>query len=476
MMRFSLGLLGWLLGLLFGINPAWACARPEDEAPNALLQRLEMAEARIRELEKKQGDPIPVLPEWSESSTLDSSATPPASPVMPSWSVGYDRGFFIRPRDRENSPYELRVNGRMQFRHTVFARDIDTWTDNAGVKRDVTNRNDFEIERGRLEFRGFFIDPQLQFFMNLDSDTDDGHTVIFHDFWINYVFSDAFNLHFGKAFVPGSRDWLNGSLRTRLADRSMATTFFRPDRTLGLWAEGQPWHDVFYRVMIGNGFNTSDLQPDEIDTHLAYSGSMWFNWGEYGQGYSDLEGHEELAAQFGHSFTAANSDGRDASGAPLAEENFVRLSDGTRLTQRGALARGVTIDHFAIYLYSVDAAFKYRGFSCNGEYFFRWIQALRGDGPLTLSRMFDHGFYFDLGYFIIPRKLEINGRIAQIFGAFGDAQEYAGGVNWYFNGTHNCKFTFDVTRLNQNPANNTGVNYRAGDDGLLFRAQLQMAF
>ncbi len=398
-----------------------------------------------------------------------------ASPP-PAWTAGYERGFYIRPADAESAPFELRINGRMQFRHTGFARQVRAWRDNAGVVRPVTDRNDFEIERGRLEFRGTFIDPGLQFFINMDSDTDDGHAVILQDYWVNYRFSPAFDLYVGKAFVPGSRDWLNGGFRMRLADRSMATTFFRPDRTVGIWAMGEPLERLFYRFMVGNGFNTADLKPDAIDTQFVYSGSVWKHFGDYGDGYSDLELHVVPVAQVGHSFTFASDRGRGPGGAPLAEQNFVRLSDGTRLSQVGALAPGITVDHFDIYLYSVDAAFKFCGFSANAEYFFRWLQAIRGDGPLPASKLFDHGFYVEVGCFLVPRRIEINARMSQVSGPLGDGQEYAAGVNWFVNGTHNYRFTLDVTQLKGSPAENSGPNLRAGDDGVLIRSQFQAGF
>jgi hypothetical protein len=421
----------------------------------SLVERLKAAEERIEELERSAANDRLLASDWS---------------------AGYGGGFFIRPVDGKRNPFELMINGRIQFRHTGFARDVTTWTDNAGVIRPVTDRQDFEVERGRLEFAGFLLDPALQFFINLDADTDDGHQVIFHDFWFNYAFSKAFDLHVGKAFVPGSREWLNGSARTRFSDRSMATTFFRPDRSVGVWAIGEPAEGCFYRVMVGNGFDAADLRPEELDEKLVYSGSAWVNFGDYGEGYSDLEWHLAPAAQVGHSFTFAGGGMQESAREPLAEENFVRLSDGTLLTQIGALAPGVTVNDFDIYLYSVDAALKYRGFSVNGEYFFRWLQSISGDGPLPISGFFDHGFSAETGYFLIPKRIEINARMSHVFGPFGDGQEYAGGINWFINATHQWKLTFDVSQLHNVPANNSGPNLRAGDDGMLFRTQLQVAF
>ena len=52
-------------------------------------------------------------------------------------------------------------------------------------------------------------------------DTDDNHRAVAQDFWFNYRFNDLVDLHVGKAFVPGSREWLDGALKMRLGDRSL---------------------------------------------------------------------------------------------------------------------------------------------------------------------------------------------------------------------------------------------------------------
>ena len=137
----------------------------------------------------------------------------------------------------------------------------------------------------------------------------------------------------------------------------------------------------------------------------------------------------------------------------------------------------MTVDQFDIYLYAVDAAMKYRGFSLSGEYYFRWLQGLKGiGGPLPITTLYDHGFYAQAGYFLVPKRVELMAKTSQIFGEFGSASEYAGGLNWFVNGSHNWKFTFDATRVIGSPAQNSGPNYRAGDTGTMFRAQFQAAF
>lgn len=393
--------------------------------------------------------------------------------------MGYEDGFYIRPDDPVNDPFSLRVNGRVQFRHTGFIRSADSWTDSAGVTRRIIPRNDFEIERLRFVLQGNFIEPQLGYFLQLDGDTDENHRVDVLDFWINYELSEALVLHAGKAFIPGSRDWLHGDSRFRFADRSMATEFFRPDRGVGVWALGDLAENLHYRAMLANAFRASDLRSDQLDDRFAYAGSVWWDpLGDYGARplYSDLEWNESLVVRLGSSLSFARERGVDQADVPLAEENFLRLTDGTRLVAPGALAPGVTVNAFDLLLWTLDFAGKHRGFSWNGEYFFRWVSSLEGNGPLPLGHFFDHGFYAELGYFVVPEQWELIARTSQIYGEFGSAFEYSGGVNWFINGTNNLRLTIDVTRVIGVPVDSSGANYRAGDEGVMVRTQIQAAF
>jgi len=476
---------------LIGISTANADEIPGTQEHHTLIQRLNAAEQRIYQLEQERQQPLGVSQvgtgrDIDRAGTVDQvDYTFHAEKIecpQPKFFADYDGGFLISPVDKQATPFELKINGRMQFRYVGFDRDRATFSNRGDTARGgplpVFNRNDFDIERARLMFSGYVYDSNLEFFLNLDGDTDDNHRVIAHDFWFNYKFSDAFNLHAGKAFVPGSRDWLSGSTRTHLADRSMATTFFRPDRSLGVWAIGEMTENLFYRAMLSNGFNTTDLRFSNVDTNLAYSGSMWWDaTGDYGKGYADLAWHEEPAIRVGQSFTFANQSGTVSPGVPRSEQNFLRLSDGTRIITPGALAPGVTVTGGHLYLYAIDAAAKYRGFSFNAEYFFRWLSEFKTrGGPIPHSQLYDDGFYTDVGYMLIEKSVEIVGRISTVDGLFGDSWEYAGGINWYVNGTHKNKLTLDIAALDGSPASNSGPNYAVGQDGILTRLQWQIAF
>ncbi len=389
----------------------------------------------------------------------------------------YDGGFKIKPRDKKETPFELKINGRLQFRWVGFSGDTDTFTNRLGDV-DVPQRNDFEVERGRLEFKGYALDPKLKFYFNLDADTDDNHDVIFHDFWFDYDVSDHFTVRVGKAKVPGSYEWLESSTSTRFSDRSLSTTYFRADRSVGIWFLGTTPNDVYYQFAVTNGFNTTDLEPEDVDNNFAYTGLFyWDPLGDAGKGYSDIEFHEKPVMRIGSSFSYTNTNPLD-DGSATAEQNFARVSDGVRLTDTGALGPGSTINDFDHFLLSAFWTGKWRGWSFNAEYYARWLQNFDTDGgpaPL-INDLFDSGFYADVGYFLVPGKFEVNGRISQIDGLFGDSWEYAAGWNFFFNESHKSKLTFDATVLDGAPTGSSSPNFEIGQDGILYRLQYQIAF
>ncbi|MBI2480102.1 MAG: hypothetical protein HYV60_16170 [Planctomycetia bacterium] len=57
------------------------------------------------------------------------------------------------------------------------------------------------------------------------------------------------------------------------------------------------------------------------------------------------------------------------------------------------------------------------------------LNNLAATGPLPLHEIYTDGFYFAAGYIVFPETLEINGRLSTVDGMFGDAWEYAFGVN-----------------------------------------------
>jgi len=396
---------------------------------------------------------------------------------QPAFTADYNKGFRITPRDKKETPFELKINGRLQFRWVGFSRDKDTFTNRLGTV-DVPSRNDFEVERGRLELKGFVVDPRVKYYFNLDADTDDNHVVIFHDFWFDYDLNDNTTFRVGKAKVPGSYEWLESSTTTRFSDRSLSTTYFRADRSVGAWLLGETSSGVNYQLAITNGFDSTDLEPEDVDDNFAYTGLFYIDpWGDVGKGYSDLKCHKNPVIRLGTSLSYTNTNPLD-DGSPTAEQAFARVSDGAFVTAPGALTPGVQVNDFDHFLVSTFANGKWLGMSFNAEYYARWLQnfdTVSGAAP-GINELFDSGFYVDVGYFVVPGQFEVNGRVSQIDGLFGDTWEYALGWNWFHDRSHKSKVTFDATVLEGSPTSSSSPNFEIGQDGILYRLQYQIAF
>lgn len=391
--------------------------------------------------------------------------------------VGYDNGLFIASTDANQFPFQLKFNNQAQIRYTAFEPGLSTWTDGTGKVTPITKRSAFEVTRGRAIFSGYAFDPNLKYNLTIDYTTVSDSQINFWNYWLSYQFSRRFSLFIGQGQVPGSREWLTPFLYLMGPDYSLATTFFRPSLSQGIWAAGELNEWIRYRTMLSNGFNTLGSSPQQLDSRMTLSGSMCAEpLGDFGVGFSDFESHLSPVIRMGTSFTISPNRGQQ--GNPnLPENNDIRLTNGTLLTQTGALAPGVTLNQYTITLGAFDFGWKYRGFSASAELYLRELGNLKGDGAIPRSSIFDFGGYVQCGYFVMPQKLELYTRTSQITGPLGTGSEYAGGLNYFFlPSQQNLRFTFDAAWVNHSPADQARSDYRAGDTGLLIRSQIQFFF
>ena len=405
-------------------------------------------------------------------------AAEPARPEFSKFLVGdYDeeRGMFVlvRPRDEQRVPFELRVDLFTQARYFNFARSANSWIDSTGARLPVQSFESVEITRNFIQFAGFALDPRLQFSAFIFSSTALNDTVYLG--WINYHFSDAFDLRVGNWSVPGTREWYESFRFTMGADRLMATTFFRPNISPGVWAQGEPIKNLRYVAMLANSLNRFSQGIERIGSGFTFAGTVWWEpRGDFGAGPSDIEDHQSPSPRIGTNLALSRerNQGFGAYGLANPEDTILRLSDGTPLFRPAALGPGVELISAGVQLWTIDAAIKYRGLGISGEYFFRWIDTFKETGGRTPYRsIFDQGALLQAGYFVKPSKLETFARTSFVTGPFGGGNEYGGGVNWYVKGTRDWRMTFEVLRIDHSPAQNILTGYRAGQSGTLFQLQ-----
>ena len=256
--------------------------------------------------------------------------------------------------------------------------------------------------------------------------------------------------------------------------------FFDIDRSVGISLYGKTVEScvpVNWEVALTNGIRTNGVRPNrvgDIDRNLGISGRVYSDiLGKWGSDYeSDIAWHEELAVRVGAGFAFSREDIVD--GAVEATRQRV-VDSGATITS----ILPVGTDAYDVALFALSADFRYQGWSLSTEFYFREMTNFGGAAVPDLS---DHGFLVQGGYFVVPKKLELFGRWSSIVGDSGtlgaddqSADEVGGGVAWWIKG-RNLKLSLDVNRVNGTPINDSAVGFLPGDDGLLYRTQLQFLF
>jgi len=138
-----------------------------------------------------------------------------------------------------------------------------------------------------------------------------------------------------------------------------------------------------------------------------------------------------------------------------------------------------TVSAYDVWLYTIDAHYKYHGLSVIGEYYWRYMTQFTG---AAVSGLLDDGFVLQTGYFVIAEKRELIARWSRISGDSGTlgltgerSDEIGTGFVWYFKG-QNAKLTFDASHVNGVPVSSSRLDLLPGDAGWLFRTQFQLAF
>jgi hypothetical protein len=278
---------------------------------------------------------------------------------------------------RGDFPFALVVSGFLQLRWLEFARGATTWTNSAGTELPISNINAFSLNRYLLMFAGHVVDERLVYSFALFGTSNNGiNTGVSPLGLAGWKFGPGATVGMGVLMVPGSREFLDGSPWTLGVDRSMANTFFRPGVSPGAAAIGT-LGSFHYQAGV---FNSIDAGGANVilrrGTSMAWAGNVWWEpLGKFGLGYSDMEHHADPAIRVGT--TGVYSPNTRALPVPgfNPENTIVRLSDGTPLATANALGPGSVVDAFDFRLATIDAGWKWRGVSVNGEYYVRFLDA-----------------------------------------------------------------------------------------------------
>jgi hypothetical protein len=373
---------------------------------------------------------------------------------------------------------DLRVSGYALVRYLNQLPENQSFVDHLDRRHVVDTRNDIQFHRVLFTFTGWMYDPDFNYAVTMW--TVNSTTQVNIVGWLSYTFGRAATLYGGVGGLPGTRS-LQGSHPYWLAhDRVMADEYFRPGFTMGLWLTGEPIDTLFYTAMIGNNLSTLGITAREDTRQFAGSGSIWWQptTGEFGPrgGFGDYEDHERLATRFGTSFTHSRENRYSDLSQRSPDNTQIRISDSLLLFEADALAEGVTVNYATYDLWAIDAGFKYRGFFLQAEYYLRWLWDFDATGPLPLDEIFDHGFYVQTSYMVLPELLELYAATSHVFGEFRDSHEVLGGGNLFPFDTRNLRLNAQVIGVDRSPASSLFGFYVGGQKGVTVSAAASVFF
>lgn len=329
----------------------------------------------------------------------------------------------------ESKSARLDISNRVQIR---FTQELPDQGDDVGS---------FRIRRAKTKFEGWVYNKNLTYELQLNwPDTANP----LEDAVINYDFTQgkkAFQLKGGQFKVPFGRQELTSSGSQEFVDRSIVSAEFARGRDIGLQAWGTPLGgklDWRVGVFNGNGRTTSRNDNDQYQTNARLT---FQPFGDVKYSESDFE----------------------SSDRPL-----LAIAGNYESNERNIAASGSTpADVVDREIVGVDVAFKFRGLFAFAEFFDASTERLAQSD-------FDHdGYHAQVGYFIVPRKFELAGRLAVLdpnADRDDDEREERGiAANYFFN-KHAHKLQADYRQLETR----TGPSSDVTNDE--FRLQYQIVF
>ena len=359
-------------------------------------------------------------------------------------------------------------------------------TDHLNRTFAVDTRQDIQLHRVMVHFRGWAYDPKFNYQLTVWTVNDTEQVKLIGA--LGYRFSEKFSLWGGMGPNPGTRSMLGSHPFWQGHDRVMADEYFRPGFTFGVWGTGEIAPGLNYQLTLGNQVSALGVNSVEDTRDLSYGGSVWWmpTTKEFGpQGaFGDFEMHDELATRFGVSSVWSPSEDRASQPSQSSPDTTqIRLGDSLLLFGTGSLGDNVTIQKANFKLLSVDAGMKYEGIFLQTELYYRLLDDFRlatGSLGSPVQSIRDKGFYVQSGFFPIPRKLETYASTSWVFpdsgAGYDQSHDFILGANWYWSGTRYQRMNFQWINVTRSPASSTFGYYTGGMNGNTYTVDVSMLF
>jgi hypothetical protein len=368
-----------------------------------------------------------------------------------------------------------------------------SYTDAFGNTKNVQQRQDVQLLKLQIKFLGWILSPKMRYFLyawTSNANQGQGAQVVLAGN-LQYTFNKYLTVGGGIRSLPGTRSvegnfpfWMN------VDSRHIADEFMRPSYTSGLWAVGNITDRLKYQVMLGNNMSTLGVPASRLDNgfNTLSSALIWFPTGDFekgfsGQGWGDFEHHDRFSTRLAVHFSRSEENKESQPDSEQFENTQLRLSDGTVIFTPNLFAPGATITDARYRMTTVDGGFKYRGFSLEGEYFWRWLDDFKFVDVVTPeilrtvpSRLFDHSFQIQASAMVVPKSLQAYAGFSKIFGQFGQPRDFRAGVNFFPFKNKVVRWNNEALYLYKSPVGYTSVPYPIGGRGWVYHSSMELAF
>ncbi len=296
--------------------------------------------------------------------------------------------------------------GQIYFRLFSYGRYLnqrnldDSYVDAFGNTKDVTRRQDIQLQKFFAPFSGWFLTPKMRYYLYVwSSNASQGDPAqVVGAGNLTWSFNRYVSVGVGITSLPAVRStegqfpyWLG------VDDRLIADEFFRGSYTSGVWLKGEFHTKLKYMAMFGNNLSTLGVSAAQLDNRLdtqSYSVQWLPTTGEFGlwNTFGDYDDHENVATRIGVHYTSSREEKQSQPGTEGIENSQIRLTDGSVIFTPDLFGPGITVNEVDYRMTSVDAGVKYQGLSLEGEYYWRWLSNFTGVNTSGIANINDHGY------------------------------------------------------------------------------------
>lgn len=332
--------------------------------------------------------------------------------------AGYNDGFFIQ---NEDQTFNLTINGRVQpqYQFTKQGNNVRDPSDPTGATNFPTKVSTFSVRRAEIKF-GATVHDNLTFRVGLKHATNSANfaTINATGATVSYTVIPAFTVTAGMVGLP--LDFITETSSSWLVMTDYPVTSTQDD-------------GVQQITPLRSSFGA----PDGLGVNFAgdiskffYSASIVNNAESNYAFNTNMRVSAGLRA--GMNIMDNANDGSQTDWECSPKPRLSMSAGGNYSSRRVDPNTGADIKYKLTG--SLGLALRWAGFSLTTEGYIRRTR-ITTPGTAIWSRpnLDDFGYYAALGYYVIPKKLELAAIGGQIFreGPDNNSHEFGGGINWY---------------------------------------------